>query len=273
MPPPAGRTHQPNHGHRKGPPDPTAPPSPGVTQGHRALDWLARRHDGESIALIAHRAGVTPDTVKAATATYGPFPRATAHLGRTIASDAALQQRARAWVHQRRAGRTVTDIARDAGVAHQHVSKATIDHGPFPAPDVVTAWVDARTPRTHHRRHRARMDRTPRDRAHRHRAVRALPHPRTTPADGVVGVKGIATAAGVTSPTATRWVTNGVTPEPDFVTARGRPLWLQHTVTRWLATTKTLATCPECGPDASASPTTPRPHPDPGSRPSDTADQ
>jgi hypothetical protein len=115
-----------------------------VAQGYRALDWLARRHDGESIALIAHRAGVTPDTVNAATATYGPFPRPSQHLGRTVASDAALQERARAWVLQRRAGRTVTDIARDAGVAHQHVSRATIDHGPFPAPDVVTAWVEAR---------------------------------------------------------------------------------------------------------------------------------
>lgn len=244
-----------------------------MTQGHRALAWLARRHDGESIALIAHRAGVTPDTVKAATATYGPFPRATAHLGRTIASDAALQQRARAWVHQRRAGRTVTDIARDAGVAHQHVSKATIDHGPFPAPDVVTAWVQARTDgRTiaaiaHEWTVRPATVRT----ATRPYGPFRTPGPRLP--DGVVGVKGIATAAGVTSPTATRWVTNGVTPEPDFITARGRPLWLHQTVTRWLATTKTLATCPRCGARCLSVTHHAQTHPHPGSRPSDTADQ
>lgn len=238
-----------------------------MTQGHRALDWLARRHDGESIALIAHRAGVTPDTVKAATATYGPFPRPSEHLGRTIASDAAIHERAQAWVQQRQAGRTVTDIAHDAGVAHQHVSRATIDHGTFPAPDVVTAWVEART-------HGSTIAALAHEWAVRPATVRTATRPYgpfRTPGprlpDGVVGVKGIAAAAGVTSPTATRWVTNGVTPEPDFVTARGRPLWLQHTVTRWLATTTTLATCPHCGARCLSVTHHARTHPDPGSRP------
>jgi len=247
MPAPLSRTDQPDA--RRAPPVSAAAglPSPHVAQGHRALDWLARRHDGESIALIAHRAGVTPDTVKVATAKYGPFPRATQHLGRTIASDATLDARARRWVRQRRAGRTVTDIARDAGVAHQTVSAATIEHGPFPSPDVVTAWVEDR-------RHGRTIAAIAYEWTVRPATVRnaTRPHgPFRTPGprlpDGVVGVKGIANLARVTAPTVSRWVANGVLPAPDFVTARGRPLWLQFTVTRWLASTKTLATCPECG--------------------------
>ena len=199
------------------------------------------------MALIAHRAGVTPETIAHATKRYGPFPRPTQHLGRTLTSEAALDEQTRRWVQQRREGRMVTDIARDAGTSHQRVSLATIDYGPFPTPTVVTAWVHAR--RSGRTVAAIAQEWTVRPatvrNATRPHGPYSPPGPRLP--DGVLGVSGIATLAGVTSPTATRWVTHGVVPDPDFVTALGRPLWLQHTVTQWLATTDTLATCPDCG--------------------------
>lgn len=228
-------------------PDLAPPPSARVARAHQALDWLARRHDGESVALIAHRAGVSPATVAHATSPYGPFPQATHHLGRTIASNQTREQRTRRWVQQRRAGRTVADIARDDGVAHQRVSRATIDQGPFPSPDVVTAWV-------HARRHGKPIGTIANDWGVRPATIRhtTKPHgpfhaagPRLP--DGIVGVTGISDLTGVSAPTVTRWVANGLVPPPDFVTARGRSLWLSGTITAWVTTTNALRTCPDCG--------------------------
>ena len=58
---------------------------------HKALDWLARRHAGESAALIASRAGVSEATVLSATMAYGPFPRPSQQLGRTTEAVAELE--------------------------------------------------------------------------------------------------------------------------------------------------------------------------------------
>ena len=93
-----------------------------MTQGHRALEWLARRRSGESIALIAHRAGVTPATVRYATRPYGPFPRATQQLGRVTSSSTA-SQRARRWVALRKRGMTVAEIAEAEGMGVTQVRR------------------------------------------------------------------------------------------------------------------------------------------------------
>ena len=74
---------------------------------HHALDWLARRHAGESAALIAWRAGVSEAAVLKATKAYGPFPRPSRQLGRTTVSDEHHRQRVQAWTDQRRRGRPV----------------------------------------------------------------------------------------------------------------------------------------------------------------------
>jgi hypothetical protein len=116
----------------------------GVPEQHRALDWLARRHSGESAALIAHLAGVSEKTVLRATRTYGPFPRPSRQLGRYQLGDDALGARARRWVELRLKGHTTTAIAAAEGVVHRYVSKATRDHGPYPAADVIAGWVDSR---------------------------------------------------------------------------------------------------------------------------------
>ena len=111
---------------------------------YRSLEWLSRRRDGESMALIAWRDGVSPETVKRATAPYGPFPAASRHLGRTITASTALEDRTQRWVDARRRGERVSDIARRDGVAHQLVSRYTTEAGPFPAEEVVQEWVHAR---------------------------------------------------------------------------------------------------------------------------------
>ena len=112
--------------------------------GNRSLEWLSRRRDGESLALIAWRDGVSPQTVKRATAPYGPFPAASRHLGRTITASTALDERTQRWVDARRRGERVSDIARREGVAHQLVSRYTAEAGPFPSEEVVQEWVQAR---------------------------------------------------------------------------------------------------------------------------------
>lgn len=53
--------------------------------------------------------------------------------------------------------------------------------------------------------------------------------------------------AGVSGPTVLRWNASGRLPEPDFVTARGRPLWLPATVDNWLDSSDVLLTCGVCG--------------------------
>lgn len=110
----------------------------------RALDWLARRHAGESGALIAHHAGVSEAVVLTATRPYGPFPRPTQRLdARSLPSEAQVDERVRRWIRLRQHGQTATAIARAEGISHQLVSRATRDHGPFPS-DVVEQWVQAR---------------------------------------------------------------------------------------------------------------------------------
>jgi len=110
----------------------------------RALEWLVRRRDGESVALIAVRDGVSPYTVKRATAPFGSFPRATRSPGKALLSDEVVHARTQRWVQARRNGASVEKIARRDGVSHQLVSRCTIDSGPFPSENVVQQWAIAR---------------------------------------------------------------------------------------------------------------------------------
>ena len=217
-----------------------------VSGAHPALEWLSRRRDGESATLIAWRDGVSPETVRRATSPYGPFPRPSRHLGRTITAGPALDDRTRRWVQARQRGQRVRDIAAREGVAHQIVSRYTAEAGPFPSAEVVQQWVEAR-----------RSGRTLAELALEYQAPEAViakqtrpwgPFWRTGPRlpEGVVGVNGIAAMAGVSDPTAVRWAQTGRVPEPDFVVGRGHKLWLASTISRWLDSSD-LATCPDCG--------------------------
>lgn len=211
-----------------------------------ALEWLARRRDGESVPLIAAGAGVSARTVRAATDPYGPFPAASKQRGRTVADAATVRARTDRWVQARRRGQRVTDIAAREGVSHQLVSRCTKVAGPYPSPEVVQQWVAAR-----------RAGRTLEAIAQEFgtvsvvvsRETRAFgpfrpPGPRLP--DGVVGSRGIAALAGVSDTAALRWVRTGRVPTPDFVIGDGRELWLNSTITRWLAIAD-LTTCPTCG--------------------------
>lgn len=205
-----------------------------MPEQHRSLDWLARRHAGESSALIARRAGVSEATVARATKAYGPFPRPTEQLNRTTLSDDTLSDRAARWVEARRRGHTTTGLARAEGVSHQIVSRATRDHGPYPAAEVVDAWADAR-----------RAGRTLAVIADEYGVAPSVvrretaklgpfPMPGARLPEGVLGVSAVAARAGVSSATAIRWRDTGRLPDPDFVTARGRQLWLPTTIDAWL---------------------------------------
>lgn len=218
----------------------------GVGGTGAALEWLARRRDGESVALIAARDGVGARTVKRATDPYGPFPVASQHRGRSVADAAAVRERTARWVLARQRGQRVADIAAREGVAHQRVSWYTKGAGPFPSPAVVDQWVAARV-----------AGRTLAAIAQEFGAASVVvsgatrafgpfrpPGPRLP--DGLVGPGGIAALAGVSGPTALRGVRTGRVPAPDFVVGDGRKLWLDGTITRWLDSAD-LATCPTCG--------------------------
>ena len=215
---------------------------------HHALDWLARRHAGESAALIAWRAGVSETTVLKATKTYGPFPRPSRQLGRTTVSDEHHRQRVQAWIEQRRRGRTASEIARECSVSHQIVSRSTLGHGPFPSEDTVAAWVEAR----HQRRTLHKIGQEYRVPPHRigHRTAASGPFPppvrKPRQPEGLLGIAAIADRVGLASPAVLRWRAAGRLPPPDFVTARGRQLWLATTIERWLTDTD-LQTCDQCG--------------------------
>lgn len=110
----------------------------------RALEWLTRRKDGESPALIAWRDGVSEHAVKRATDPWGPFPRATRQLGRTELLEELSSERVRRWVLARQRGEPVSAIAQREKVARQIISRRTLPWGPFPAHEVVREWVRAR---------------------------------------------------------------------------------------------------------------------------------
>jgi predicted DNA-binding transcriptional regulator AlpA len=216
-----------------------------VATAHRALEWLARRRDGESAALIAWRDGVSTDTVLRATKPYGPSPRATRHLGRTHLSPGILDERTARWVADRRRGLTVTKIAKAEGVRHQYVSRHTIEYGPYPDPAVAEDWVAAR-------KSGQSVSAIADTAGVSETVVRAATKPYgpfrarfTRTPDGVLGVTAIARQVGMSEPAVLRWVRAGRLPEPNFI-AGGRRLWLASTIETWLVTSG-LAKCPQCG--------------------------
>jgi AraC-like DNA-binding protein len=219
-----------------------------VPAQYQALDWLARRHAGESAALIASRAGVSESTVLSATKAYGPFPRPSHQLGRTVVTDEHHRQRAEDWIEQRRRGRSTAEIAREYGVSHQIVSRSTLGHGPFPSKDTLAAWVAARRQRRTLHDIAQEYQVPPRRIGHRTAAAGPYPAPVGTPRlpDGLLGIAAIADRVGLASPAVLRWRAAGRLPPPDFVTARGRHLWLATTIEQWLKDTD-LQTCPQCG--------------------------
>lgn len=101
-----------------------------------ALEWLSLRHDGESPALIADRAGVPVAAVTRAADPYGLFPRPTRQLGRVIAPEAMVDARTARWVHLRRNEVRVTEIAAREGAPHQIVSRTTLPTGRSQDPPV-----------------------------------------------------------------------------------------------------------------------------------------
>jgi AraC-like DNA-binding protein len=218
-----------------------------VPNQHPTLDWLARRHAGESAALIAHHAGVTEAAVLTATKPYGPFPRPTQRLGaRSLPSEAQVDERVRRWIRLRQHGQTATAIARAEGTSHQLVSRATRDHGLFPSDEVVERWVQAR-----------RAKRMVSQIAEEYNVPQAtirgatakygpFPMPGAQLPDGVMSISAVAARIGLKYPSVLRWRSTGRLPEPDFVTAKGRELWLNETNERWLEASD-LAQCPDCG--------------------------
>lgn len=218
-----------------------------MTGGHRALEWLARRHAGESAAYIAAHAGVSKDAVVRATKDYGPFPRPTLQLGRASTMPDRGAERTRRWIEARRVGKTATQIAKEHGVARQTVGSATAEFGPFPAMDVVDRWVrDRRLRRSAHEI--AAEHGIPASLVRRHtRAHGPFPHPEKPLPTSVWGIHHVARRAGVMTSTALGWRDRQLLPDPDFVTARGRQLWLVATIEQWLRETPGLRRCPDCG--------------------------
>lgn len=213
-----------------------------MSERFRGLEWLQRRRDGESVDQIAARAGVTPETVRYATDPYGPFPGTAAYL-RLVETPG--------WVQMRRDGVSITEIARNAGVSRQLVSAATQPHGPYPSPrrptpNRVAQWVAAR------RTGRA-VRAIAKEAGVSARTVTAVTKPygpfrvaRRRLPPGMLGVTAVAELLGVTDPTVAAWARRGYLPVPDFVTARGRRVWLVSTIEAWLPGAG-LAECQSCG--------------------------
>lgn len=215
-----------------------------------ALEWLSLRRDGDSPALIAHRAGVPVSAVTRATDPYGPFPRPTRQLGRVVAPEDVVDRRVARWVRLRRAGMRVTAIAAQEGVFHQIVSKATLPFGPYPEPhppeEAIQRWVKERKtgiPATVI----AAVAGVSVDLVRRStQPYGPFPAGGSRIPAGWVGASGAATLAGVSHPTILRWIDIGFMPPADVVTGTGRFLWCEATITTWLNIAP-LQTCPTCG--------------------------
>lgn len=213
-----------------------------MAEGHPELDWLARRRAGESIALVARRAGVSEWEVEKATKRFGPFPAPDRQLGRTYLSSVLLEERRQRWIHDRRRGVRVKDIAERDHVNRQTVTRATRGYGPYPSREHVDAWVEAR------RQGRALWE-IAQEFGIRPAVVQRMtrPHgpfvrPSTRTPEGLETRESIARRTGVSNSAVGNWTH---LPEPDWITAAGRPVWLSTTIDRWLDT-DALAKCQIC---------------------------
>lgn len=216
-----------------------------VQQSHSELDWVARRRAGETARTIADRAGVRAETVLVATerlgARFDPPARQGTYsvLGLTL-----LEDRHRRWVEDRRRGVRVKDIAERDRVTHQSVTRATRAWGPFPAQEYVDAWVEARS-----------QGRTIRSIADEFAVVPGVvrrltasrgpfPRPLTGIPEGLETLQTIAARAGVTHRALRHW--EHLLPPADWVTHRGRQVWMSTTIDRWFDG-PTLGHCELCG--------------------------
>lgn len=209
-----------------------------------ALEWLQRRAEGEAIAEIAARAGVTTQTIRLATNPYGPWPQ-------DPSGGEHLEIRRRRWIALRRSGVGVREIARRDGVPHQIVSTWTRDSGPFPRPGTpslqqVRDWTAARRAGQPVRQIAAAAGVSAQRVAAATKPHGPFPRRSQRIPDGVYCRNDLAALFGIASQTISTWHTQGHLPPPDFTTSRGRPLWLPGTIERWLPTSGLLP-CNACG--------------------------
>ncbi|GIL37563.1 hypothetical protein [Phycicoccus sp. DTK01] len=209
---------------------------------HPELDWLARRRAGESVRLIAQRAGVSPWEVTKATKRFGPFPPADRQLGRTYLTTFLLEERRQRWIADRRRGVRVKEIAERDRVNHQTVTRATSDWGPYPARETVEAWVEARQRRRPLGAIALEFGVLPATVQRFTTPHGPFPRPAQVP-DGIETRESIARRAGVSDSAVRKW---RHLPDPDWVTAKGRPVWLSSTIDRWLDS-EALPRCHVCG--------------------------
>ncbi|MBT9257482.1 hypothetical protein KMZ32_16315 [Phycicoccus sp. MAQZ13P-2] len=216
-----------------------------VQQSHPELDWVARRRAGETARTIADRAGVPEEMGLVATERLsGPFDPPARQGTYSVLSVTLLQGRNRRWVEDRRRGVRVKDIAERDGVTHQSVTRATRAWGPFPAQECVDAWVEARS--------RGRTIRSIADEfailpsvVQRLTSSRGpFPRPFTGIPEGLETLQSIAVRAGVTHRALRHW--QHLLPPADWVTHRGRQVWLSATIDRWFEG-PTLDYCDLCG--------------------------
>lgn len=143
----------------------------------------------------------------------------------------------------------MAELSAREGVRHQIVSKATVEHGPFPSVEVIEAWAEAR-------RAGQTLESVARTAGVRSGVVRVATRPygpfrasqgAKTP-QGLETVETIAKRAKVAPVTALQWRKAGRLPLPDFITARGRYVWLPATIDRWFDSDEGPPhTCDKCG--------------------------
>lgn len=158
-----------------------------------------------------------------------------------------FDERAAAWAAQRREGVSTDDIAAEAGVTHQWVSRVTKPLGPFPrpgtpTPQTVERWIADRR-RGISAGAIARRDQAPVHRV-RDSTRHAGPFTRRVHRPGELGITEIAQLLGLGHPTVYRWERRGLLPEP----VKGRPgpaAWSRDDIERWAA--QNLAECEQCG--------------------------
>lgn len=155
-------------------------------------------------------------------------------------------ERAAVWASRRHEGISTAQIAGDAGVTHQWVSRVTKPWGPFPRPGSPTTksveqWIVDR------RRGLSALAIASRDQVPVHRVRDATRHAgpftRRVHRPGELGITEIAQLLGVGHPTVYRWRRLGRLPEP-IPGRSGLESWSREEVERWADAT--LVECDQC---------------------------
>lgn len=213
--------------------------------------WADRRFAGENVRDIARSAGVGRSTVVRATHPFGPYPQLVELDGNQVELEVIHAR----WVARRRAGESISSIARTDQASPATIKKFTAHFGPFPPPRRRTTWNTdqqwrwTQLRRTGHSTTRIATNENVSDSVVQNATRNSGPYPRPTSRHpDLLSLTDLTALTGIAAPSVYGWWRRHLLPDPVTTGNVGQLLWERHVLQDWCDTN--LDTCPQCGAQA-----------------------